>query len=199
MQTIAQLEPLGTDETGVTAVEFGFIAPVFMLLLLATFDLGHQMYATAIVQGALQEAARGSTLENGLAQSTNINAKLTASIRNVVPNANVVITRRNYANFQGVRSPEEWTDGNNDGVCNDGEFFEDLNFNGRWDRDRGRDGMGGARDAVLLTASVTYNRMFGAAGLTPIGRQVTIKGVTVLRNQPYDDQNARAPVPGSCT
>ena len=42
-----------------------------------------------------------------------------------------------------------------------GEPFEDANANGTWDEDRGSDGQGGARDAVLYVVSVSYRRAFG--------------------------------------
>lgn len=69
------------------------------------------------------------------------------------------------------------------------ERYFDVNENGKWDADRGKDGIGGARDAVLYTAVVTYPRMFPMYGLIGLPQDVTLKASTVLRNQPFDEQD----------
>ena len=93
--------------------------------------------------------------------------------------------------------PEDFTDINGDGDCNDGEPFEDVNGNGTWDADRGQSGSGGARDAVLYTVTVTYPRMFPYMKILGFSDTVTARARTVLRNQPYGPQNAARRV-GNC-
>lgn len=115
----------------------------------------------------------------------------------VVPNANVTFNRKAYSNFSNVGMPEDFTDVNGNGQCNAGEPFEDANGNGIWDQDRGANGMGGARDAVLYTVTVTYRRPFPMATLIGLPRDVTSVAKTVLRNQPYDSQRSLA-IPGTC-
>ena len=77
-----------------------------------------------------------------------------------MPNATIDIDRRAYVDYSDVNRPEDFTDNNDDGMCDDGEPYEDINNNGMWDQDRGKDDMGGARDAVLYTVTVSYPRAF---------------------------------------
>ncbi|MEP3051712.1 MAG: TadE/TadG family type IV pilus assembly protein [Erythrobacter sp.] len=187
------------DESGITVVEFGIVAPTLILMMIGMFDFGHQIYATAVLQGTLQNSARSATLENGFDLQDQIDADLESNFQTVIPVGSVDVTRRNFASFTDIVTPEEFTDTNGDGVCNDGEPFEDVNGNANWDQDRGRDGLGGARDAVLFTATATYDRMFPLAGLLGIPEDVTIVATTVLRNQPYNEQGVREPVVENCT
>ena len=91
----------------------------------------------------------------------------------------------------------DFTDTNDDGLCNEGEPFEDINGNGTWDDDRGRADTGSARDAVMYSVTVTYPRAFPVMSLLGFSDTVTAKARTVLRNQPYGPQNKPAAV-GSC-
>jgi len=110
----------------------------------------------------------------------------------------VTFERLSHFDFTDVGEPEEFSDDNNDGVCNNGEVFADANGNGQWDPDRGRDGIGGARDAVLYTATVTYPRLFPMYGLAGLPQNVSVRASTVLRNQPFDEQD-RSTDTGNCT
>jgi len=83
------------------------------------------------------------------------------------------------------------------GVFVDGDWFIDINGNGVWDSDRGTDTMGGARDAVLYTVTVSYPRAFPLMHLLGFSQTVTSQSQTVLRNQPYGTQNRAAGV-GQC-
>ncbi len=186
------------DQSGVTAVEFAFVAPVLMVLLMGLFDAGHQLYTASVLQGALHEAARDSTLETGFSMTTVIDEQVKDAVHTVAPTADITLTRSNYVDFSDVSQPEEFTDNDGDGICNNGEPFEDLNANGTWDADRGRDGLGGARDAVLYTATATYDRLFPMAGLIGLPEKISLQANTVLRNQPFDDQGTRQPVVENC-
>ena len=57
--------------------------------------------------------------------------------------------------------------------------------------------MGGARDAVLYTVTVSYPRAFPVMKLLGFSNTVTARARTVLRNQPYGAQNKTAPI-GNC-
>ena len=60
--------------------------------------------------------------------------------------------------FADIGEPGEFTDQNADRICINHEPYIEVNGNRRWGPDRGRDGLGGARDALLCTAIVTYLR-----------------------------------------
>lgn len=187
------------DERGATIVEFAMIAPVLIMTILALFDLAHTMYTGAILQGVIQKAARDSTLQGASSQEDVIDQRVTTAVRAVSPHAALAFDRKDYTSFSDVSRPEDYTDLDGDGQCDDGEPFEDVNGNGVWDSDRGSTGIGGARDAVLYTVTVTYPRMFPLASLIGISPTVSAVARTVLRNQPYDAQQVTPPVAGTCS
>jgi hypothetical protein len=188
---------LASDTKGAALVEFAMVAPIFLTMLMGIFDVAHTLYTTSILQGTMQKAGRDFTLENAGSRTDELNAFVNARIRQVAPSAEVTFERKSYYDFSDVEQAERWTDEDDDGECNNGEVFEDANGNGQWDADRGADGNGGARDAVLYTATITYPRLFPMAGLIGLNENVTLEGSTVLRNQPFDQQD-RTIATGNC-
>lgn len=195
------LAKLRRDENGVIAVEFALVAPVLMLMLMGLFDLSYNMYTTQMLQGAIENAARNSSIEGAKGRETQLDAMITTAVRAVAPAAALTFTRRAYSSFTKAGRPEDFTDVDSDGTCSKGEPFEDANGNGKWDTDGGKTGFGGARDAVLYTVVVKYQRAFPIAGLIPgQNKTFTLSAATVLRNQPYGQQATKAaPATGNCT
>lgn len=185
------------NERGATLVEFALLSPVLMLTLFGLMDLGYNYYVVAQLQGAIQRAARDATLEGAQGTTEDIDAEVAAEVRKLVPNASLQFARSSYAHFADVAQPEDFSDLDEDGRCSDGEPFEDANGNGRWDEDRGAQGMGGARDAVLYEVTVSYKRAFAVAGLIGLSDTFTTQSTTVLRNQPWGEQASLAR-PGNC-
>lgn len=182
---------LRRDTRGATLVEFAFVTPVMLLMLMGFFDLAHQAYAKAVLSGVVQKAGRDATLESGPAAAAALDATVTTQIRKVAGiGATVTPTRASYTDFRGVGTPEQFSDAGtppNDRY-DPGECFVDTNGNGRWDADIGRSGQGGAEDAVLYKVSVSYPRLFPMASMLGWSRNQEIVASTVLRNQPYADQ-----------
>ncbi|WP_086735180.1 TadE/TadG family type IV pilus assembly protein [Erythrobacter colymbi] len=196
----ALLRRLRDDNRGVTLVEFAFVGPVLVLMIMGLFDIAHTQYSASVLNGAMQKAARDLTLESAQSQQVNIDARVTEQVRSVMPtNATVTLQKQSHFDFSDVDLPEEFTDQNADGRCNNNEPYVDNNDNGSWDADRGKDGIGGARDVVVYTAIVTYPRMFPMFGLAGLPQDVTIRASTVLRNQPFDEQNDRVTTVRNCT
>lgn len=190
---------LRRDQDGATLTEFGFVAPVLILMIMGIFDLGHTQYTTALVNGAMQKAGRDLTLESAGSRESTIDAAVIDQVQNVVPGtATVELIKVSNFDFSDIGEPEEFTDENGDGVCNNNEVFADQNDNGQWDPDRGKVGIGGARDAVLYTAVVTYPRLFPMAGLAGLPENVEVRASTVLRNQPFDEQDRNVET-GNCS
>ena len=192
------LQALRRSDDGATVVEFALISPTLALVLMGLFDMGYTVYANTMLQGALQRAARASTVEGAALLVSSIDDMIRQEVVEVVPDATLTFSRKAYANFSDVGVAEDYTDANNNGVCDDGEAYEDANGNGTWDQDRGTAGLGGARDAVLYTVSMRYSRKFPMASLIGLPETVTNTASTVLRNQPYDLQKSVAKV-GNCT
>ena len=188
------LRRLTSDRKGATLVEFAMVAPVLLMLLMGMFDLGYNIYTKTLLEGAVQQAARDSTIEGASSGDSGIDAAVTEAVRAITPQAKLSFNRQAYTNFSDVSEPEDFTDVNGDGICSDGEPFEDVNGNDSWDADRGIDGFGGARDAVLYTVSVEYPRLFPVANLIGLSPTFTTESVTVLRNQPFGMQETEAVV-----
>lgn len=188
------------DQRGVTAVEFALIAPALFVVLFGLFDLGYNMYTAEMLNGAIQKAARDSTIQSASDNSATLDAIVTNAVKAVAPSATLSFSRKSYSNFTGVGRPEDWVDLNANGTCDAGEAFEDANHNGIWDKDTGTTGFGSARDAVLYTVTVSYARAFPLAALIPGQTStMTMSSSTVLRNQPYSQQDAvAAPAIGNC-
>jgi hypothetical protein len=149
------------------------------------------------MHGTIQKAARSATLQRALNTTDAIDASVAAEVHKLVPNASLQFARSSYTRFADVAQPEDFSDLDEDGRCDDGEPFEDANGNGQWDEDRGTRGVGGARDAVLYEVTVSYPRAFGVAGLIGLPNTFTTRSTTVLRNQPWGEQMVTAR-PGNC-
>jgi len=194
------LRRLIADRSGVTLVEFAIVGPVLILMIMGLFDMAHTQYTSSILNGAMQKAGRDLTLENANSQQVNIDARVQQQVEAVMPSGAVIeFEKVSHFDFSDVSEPEEFTDQNDDDICNNNEPYIDTNNNGRWDADRGKQGIGGARDVVLYTAIVTYPRLFPMYGLIGLPQEITLSASTVLRNQPFDEQNDRVIVPGNCT
>jgi len=193
------LARIAGDESAVTIIEFGIVAPVMLLMLMGFFDLAHTEYARSVLQGAMQIAGRNSTLESGQTTGSTIDAAVQAQVQRVVGSAATFTSSRlSYNDFSKVGKPEPYTDTNANGQYDHGECFEDDNGNGQWDSDMGATGQGGADDAVLYTMTVSYHRMFPMATMLGWPANQTITASTVLRNQPYGSQSTSTP-PTICT
>lgn len=188
---------LRTDQRGATIVEFALVAPVLLLTIMGLFDMAYNMYSTAMLQGAIQKAARDATLEG--ATPATVDARVAAAVHGVVPSARLSYSRKAYFSFTDVGQPEDFTDVNANGVCDNGEPYEDANANDSWDADRGSIGNGGARDAVLYTVTVTYDHAFPLNGFAALTGSYSTKSETVLRNQPFGLQAAESNRVGNCT
>ncbi len=202
--------PLRRDEKGATLVEFAFVAPIFCMLLVGTFDVGHTLYMRAVLQGVVQKAARDSSLENATETTRQqaIDDKITTSVHDLNRTATVEITRRFYKTFEEAAAAraENFTDTAapsdfHDGTCNNNEPFEDANNNGVWDADGADDGQGGAKDVVVYTAHISYPRMLPLHNFVPaFSDTVSLTAKTVLQNQPYGEQSQYdEPTEGHCT
>jgi Flp pilus assembly pilin Flp len=195
-----KMEKLLRDQSGVSVTEFGLIAPAVITMLLGTMDVGHTLYMRTVIDGAIQEVARDSSLEDGgvLAKQEAIDARIKMQIRklnkNIDPTDDIKIKRRYYRNFSNAFNAEEedYTDTNDNGVCDNGEPYVDANLNEVWDSDGGDEGQGGAKDVSIVTVTVTYDRLFPLAKLVGLPEQITIAANTVLANQPYAEQAAYA-------
>lgn len=190
-RAIRLLKRCAGDRAGATAVEFAIVAPVFLTLLLGVFDYGHMIYAQSVLQGAVHQAGRNSGLESGSDFMDAIDDDVRGQVHNIVPQGSVLTSRTNYESFNDVNKPEDFVDANANGEYDEDECFTDVNANGNWDEDRGLEGLGGADDVVLYTATLEYDRLVPMFAFVGGSEQHRISASTILRNQPFGDQAER--------
>ena len=184
---LATLSRLAREARGVTAIEFGIVCPVMMLLIMGLGDMAYEAYAKAILSGAIQKAARDSAIQGGSDQVDDLDQRVLAQIKVIAAGATYTSTRKSYSSFASMK-PENFTDKKPyNGKYDKGECFDDINGNKTWDADPGLNGQGGANDVTLYTMNVTYTDPFpgGLFGWPP---KRTISATTLLKNQPYATQ-----------
>lgn len=188
LPALPRLRTLARDTRAVAAVEFAMVMPVFLLLLLGSFEFGMNVYLRSVLEGAMQQAGRNSSLQLAQGGQSTIDNLVRTQVQNILPNATVTFDRDNYASFSRVNKPEDFTDANSNGIYDAGECFMDANGNNTWDADGGRDGLGGANDVVEYTATVSYSSWIAGAASLGISPTTRIQAKTILRNQPFASQ-----------
>ncbi len=179
------------DQGGASAVEFAMTAPILFLMVAGSLDMAQGYYVNTVLQGAVNAAARKSSLQSGQTSSATLDGLVTTMITNVMPKATVTFVRKNYAEFTAVGMPEDFTDTNKNGKYDSTECFVDMNGNGVWDADMGKTGLGGANDVVVYTVTVNYKRLFGLGSYLGLPLSQTIHATTILKNQPFATQSSR--------
>lgn len=202
-----RLRSLVRDRRGNTVIEFAIVAPVMIALIMGLLDLGFQIYAQSVLDGAVQKAARDSALQGGAQSTGTIDSRVLGMLQPLigspqpscavaVPSTRVpatwCVTRKNYDNFAAIK-PEPFSDTNGNGLRDSSECFQDVNGNGSWDADPGNAGQGGANDVTLYTFSVTFPRLFPVAAMIGWPAMLRMTSTTILKNQPYDSQATTEP------
>lgn len=185
------LSRLHADSKGATLVEFAFVAPVLLMLLIGILDTGHMVYSRAILQGAVQDAGRDAGLETGATSLDAIDSYVRNQVLPIVPSAQFDFNRQNYQTFNNVGRPEDFVDANSNGEYDATECFTDTNGSGEWDSDMGSAGLGGADDVVVYQVDMRYERLFPFWNMIGLSRNVTLSASTTLRNQPFAQQAER--------
>ncbi len=184
------LHRLRRDENGSYAIEFALIMPTFLMLVMGTFDLGMQMYAKQTLAGVVAQAARDSTLESNVSDTSAVDDRVRERMGVVARYGTLAFTRTSYTDYNSVGRPENFTDSNGNGVRNPGECYEDVNGNSQWDADRGSSGSGGASDVVVYQATFTFPRLFPLWKMLGQDANKSIVVASSVRNQPYSNQTS---------
>jgi len=174
------------DDRGVAITEFGIIAPVFLLFVMVVFDLAHMAYARSIFEGAVEKAARMSSLEVGDPDAAD--AMVEELIKPVLPGVELDPSRVSYYDVGDIQRPEEFDDDNDDNICNNGETYFDENGSGEWEADIGVEGNGGSNDVVVYSVSATYKPVFVVPFLPKAWSERKLQATTVKTNQPFGNQ-----------
>lgn len=194
-----RMKALRGDSRGATIIEFAIVAPVLLMILMFLFDTSYYLYARAVLSGEMQAAGRSSALETASEEAQDaLDDHVEAVVQRVVPHGTVVFSRRAYGSYERAQAKAEpFIDANGNGICDNGEMFEDANNNNQHDLDGGKTSQGDAKDVTIYTATLEYDRLFPLAHMLGWSNQLSISSSTILRNQPYDKQSA--PPERNCT
>ena len=189
---IALLARLRRAQRGAAIVEFALVLVPLVLFLFGGLDLGYQAYLRSVVQGALNDVARSSSLEApGISCSgETVEKKIDCAIRTrsdvVARNATYRISMTSFYDFSGIgRSEKLVSDNNRNGRYDAGDCFVDLNENGSFDEGAGRTGRGGADDVVFYKVELAMPRLFPIHRFLDVSPDYAITATSAIRNQPY--------------
>lgn len=176
-----QASELRPCQGGAAAVEFAMLLPVLCLLIMGTMELGYRIYAVSVTNGAIRDAARMAS--TGGYTGTQIDALVTKQIHAFRKDATVKIEKKSYSDFTGVGLPEPVTSGS---VESGTYCFQDINKNGTWDEDRGKDGLGGAEDVINYQVTTTYPTLFEfSEKVLKLNASTKITESTIVSNEPF--------------
>ena len=186
---------LRRDERGATLMEFGFVAPVLVLMLMAGFESGYTIYLKTVAAGVLEDRARSASLEG--ATESQFDSDIHRSMRRILPryardDDSITLTKKNYTDYSRINAPEKiTTDVNGDGVLDIGDCWLDEDMNGEFGVNEGANGLGGPDDSVFYTVNIEFPRLFPMTGLIGMSENVSVTVRTLVINQPYGTQSVR--------
>lgn len=175
-------------EEGVTVVEFAFIAPVFLLIVLGVIEFSMIMFTSTVMENATTSTARlGKTgyVSAGNTRQQEIIDNIVNKTAGLLDANDIDITTTVYSNFDVVGQPEPCINPST-APCpgTPGTNFVDTNGNGTWDSDMGLAGLGNAGDVVVYTVTYPWPIMTPLLSAI-IGNTFNITTRTVVRNEPF--------------
>jgi len=184
MTILRRLRGIPDDSRGATIVEFSILIGPLLLLIMGALDIGYQLYATAVLQGTVNEAARRASLEG--ATQTAIDTFVKARLSSIAPASDISTIAKSYREFSGIGNPEKiMTDTPPLGTINSGDCWIDANKNGLYDTMQGSTGLGGAEDIVNYSVTLNYTRITPVWKWLGWGSGVVLNRSTTLQNEPY--------------
>lgn len=98
------------DTRGAAAIEFAFVAPPFLLLLMGTVEISLAFFTSSVIEGATKEAARqirtGKVQESADPLAT-FRSELCDQLFGIIDCNEVVFHVQTFSNFQSVSMPVE--------------------------------------------------------------------------------------------
>lgn len=176
-----------TSKDGLTTVEFAFIAPVMMLLMMGIIEFSMIMFTQAVMESATSNTARmGKTgyTAPGLTRQQQLINNVAARTAGLLDQNHITVTMKTYDSFDNVDDPEPFIDANSNGMYNPGETYTDINGNGQWDQDMSSAGAGNANDIVVYTVTYPWPVTTPLVN-TIIGSIFNISARMVVKNEPW--------------
>ena len=175
------------DRRGAAALEFAFVFPVFIVMVVTVMELSYHFLIGSVIESAALEASRfGLTGQSGAGTETReerIVRIIKENTYNLINPDDLVIDTLVYDSFSDIGKPEPFVDENDNGQYDNGEVYTDVNGNSQWDPDLGTAGLGGSRDIVIYRIRYTADGLTGL--LEPFLGNFTHESIVAMRNEPY--------------
>ena len=181
---------LRQNQVGAFVVEYALLAPLFLTLTLGSLEVGRILMVYSTLEGAITESTRISITGNIPDGYSTVDAYIKDhvkdSLSDVGIDAGVTISMKVYDSFSDIGEQEPFTDENGDLVCNEGEFYTDVNANGAWDADMGANGAGGEENIMVMEIAVELPYMMhGFIEAFSQAPNINLSTSTAVRNEPY--------------
>jgi Flp pilus assembly protein TadG len=175
-------------ERGTAAMEFAFVAPIFIGMVGAIMEFSGIMFVQTLLEGSAREASRygitGFTQE-GVSRDEQIMQIVENNTFGIIDLDELQMDTLVYENFGDVGQPEPFTDENANEAYDAGEPFNDINGNGTWDEDMGAAGLGGPGDVVVYRMSYDWSIIIPL--FRPFfGDAITLQANIAVRNEPFE-------------
>jgi Flp pilus assembly protein TadG len=195
--------PVLAQQSGVTAIEFALIFPIFLTLVLGGWQLSYIGWAGNRLESAVREASRvgitgdeGKTTRQQLIEDSVTQAMSSISMAS---GGSITFQSRAYPNFASLNNPgEPYDDTNKNNVCDPGETFYDYDGDAnRGTTDISSPGVGGPGDIVRY--EVTYPMQLFvpfAKSFFGDGKKLDLRTRTIVQNELFGA--GQTPTPGTC-
>ncbi len=189
LRRLSILRRFGACESGVTAMEFALVSPIFFTLFLGTLEISLIMLGQSIMESATASVSReGKTgyVEEGATREETIMAELSRYNSPLIDVSQVSITALAYEKFSDIGQPEPYVDVNSNGIFDEGEPYEDMNGNQEYDADQGKPGYGDDEDIVVYTLTYAWHVITPIIGKAITGDVHVMNARVVVKNEPYN-------------
>jgi hypothetical protein len=174
---------------GSTALEFALVAPLLILLCIATVEFGYVLTVQNLMDLAARKASRtgitGTTPSNGQTREEMLRALVVDTGLGLIDPARLTIGITAYERFDSIGQPEPCMDLNGNRVCDPTEPFTDVNGNGRWGTDQGKASAGTGGQVVIYTLTYTNVPLTGMVAALVSQSPLTYSTRVVVRNEPF--------------
>ncbi|EWY36618.1 hypothetical protein N825_09865 [Skermanella stibiiresistens SB22] len=174
---------------GTTALEFALLSPLLVLLIIATVEFGYGLTVQNVLELAARKASRtgvtGSPPPDGVTREQMLRDLVVDTGMGLINPSRLTVVMTAYDGFSSIGHPEPCIDANNNGVCDRGEAFTDVNGNGRWDADQGASNAGAGGQVVIYTLTYTDAPLTGMIAGLVAKSPLTYSARVVVRNEPF--------------
>ena len=174
---------------GTTALEFALVAPLLVLLVVATVEFSYALTVQNLLELAARKASRtgvtGSAAPAGMTREEMLRNLVVETGLGLIDPARLTIEMTAYNGFASIGVPEPCRDLDGNGICDAGEAFTDVNGNGRWDADQGASSAGVGGQVVIYTLNYTSLPLTGVVAGLVARAPLAYSARVVVRNEPF--------------